>query len=75
MTEWIDARHILPEEDGIYLTCHEISGVTKRAFITAVLYFNTKSGRFNDSDGSGTYSLPVDYWSVIDPPEDEVEMH
>ena len=72
--DWIDAKNILPEESGYYLTCHKIEGTN--VFISSTLGFNSAVGRFNDPDGSGDYAIPVDYWMFLpEPPEVGTVMH
>lgn len=53
---WISVNDRLPEKDGWYFTCVEMSGVPQCA---GLIHFETYSGQWDDDDDSVEL---VDYW-------------
>lgn len=64
---WISVKDRLPEKDGWYFTCVEMSGVPQ---CVGLSHFETYSGQWDDDDDSIEL---VDYWMPIPelPKEDE----
>ena len=63
---WISVKDRLPEKDGWYFTCVEMSGVPQ---CVGLSHFETYSGQWDDDDDSIEL---VDYWMEIPKlPEEE----
>ena len=56
---WISVKDRLPEKDGWYFTCVEMSGVPQ---CVGLSHFETYSGQWDDDDDSIEL---VDYWMEI----------
>jgi hypothetical protein len=56
---WISVKDRLPEKDGWYFTCVEISGIPQ---CVGLSHFETYSGQWDDDDDSIEL---VDYWMPI----------
>lgn len=56
---WISVKDRLPEKDGWYFTCIEMSGVPQ---CVGLSHFETYSGQWDDDDDSIEL---VDYWMEI----------